>query len=410
MVASSRCRHSNAILATAATPANMPKITDIIDQNNNGVQYICSGHYKEAKKSFKAALLLLTIFQQHQQGNDASMMSTSRSMSICFVSQSIPESDSSNGSDDKLYMYRSVLLAYYQNNDDDDASKKTKKNDFVLDAKTSAYLTAAVTFNLSITFHINLLNTKQQQQTGRASSSSKSKKPKKPMTHKDVLVYYRTPWAALRVFDSHKEEEDSQQNFSFRNAIALGVLNNMGAILYEQSKYAKAWNCFQTIKVLLTEQPADKKDASCLETSVRSQLLMNVFIAEERMESSQRQKSRTNTLHSSLHCTTSFVKEDRPVEKQKRRNSTGILPMNTMTPTDTSSSTMNAWESISWMKLATQNRRNSTNMVDTTIPSSRCSSAIRGSRYYDLWSEKTAAVAPPTSFVQRDSHAVVGLL
>jgi len=407
MVASSRCRHSNAILATAATPGNMPKITDILDQNNNGVQYICSGRYKEAKKSFKAALLLLTIFQQHQQDNDASTMITSSYMPISFVPKSIPESDSSNGSDDKLYMYRNVLLAYYQNNDDN--TSKNKKNDFILDAKTSAYLTATVTFNLSITFHINLLNTKQQQQGRRASSSSKSKKTKKPMTHKDVLVYYRTPWAALRVFDSHKEEEDSQQNYSFRNVIALGVLNNMGALLYEQSKYAKACNCFETIKVLLTEQQSHKQDAYCLETSVRSQLLMNVFIAEERMESSQKQKSRTNAIHSSLHCTTSISKEDHPVER--RRNSiAGTLPMNTMTPTDASPSTMNAWESTSWMKLATQNRRNSTSMVDTTNSSSRCSSAIRGSRYYDLWSETTAAVAAPTSFAQRDSLAVVGLL
>mmetsp|Transcript_765 Transcript_765/g.1183 ORF Transcript_765/g.1183 Transcript_765/m.1183 type:complete len:253 (-) Transcript_765:228-986(-) len=247
----------------------MTSVKVILDKNNEGVEHICNGRYTEAKKAFKMTLVYLTIFHERlrareqqqfleqQQCPDEEVKScetTSLDFPIIIETRPIPDSTDPTSLSHTLYMYRNVLFAHMD---------PTAKLQVLMTERNSACITALVTFNLSVVFHY------KSDLDDYDSVSNQLK----------VLRFYKKAWEALRI-----DASVTLEHHSYRDIVVLGILNNMGALFHELSKYKKAWYCFKSLKNVLS---SDSESVKAVPPEIRDGMLMNVLFFEERYENMQ---------------------------------------------------------------------------------------------------------------------------
>eukprot|EP00546_Thalassionema_frauenfeldii_P019199 CAMPEP_0178899550 /NCGR_PEP_ID=MMETSP0786-20121207/2965_1 /TAXON_ID=186022 /ORGANISM="Thalassionema frauenfeldii, Strain CCMP 1798" /LENGTH=250 /DNA_ID=CAMNT_0020570425 /DNA_START=13 /DNA_END=765 /DNA_ORIENTATION=- len=236
-------------------------VKSILDKNNEGVDHICNGRFNDAKKAFKTTLLYLTIFherlredeqqQQRDQCPEEEKNCDPADFPIIIETRPIPESPDPTSPSHSLYMYRNVLMAHMD---------PTAKLQVTMTEENSACVTALVMFNLSITFHY------KSDLNDYDSVANQLK----------VLRFYKKAWEALRI-----DASVTSEHHSYRDTVVLGILNNMGALFHELSKYKKAWYCFKSLKnVLSSESPSVK----AVPPEIQDGMLMNVLFFEERYE------------------------------------------------------------------------------------------------------------------------------
>eukprot|EP00547_Thalassionema_nitzschioides_P002981 CAMPEP_0194202934 /NCGR_PEP_ID=MMETSP0156-20130528/2840_1 /TAXON_ID=33649 /ORGANISM="Thalassionema nitzschioides, Strain L26-B" /LENGTH=267 /DNA_ID=CAMNT_0038928565 /DNA_START=147 /DNA_END=950 /DNA_ORIENTATION=+ len=213
----------------------------IFDKNNAAVEHLCHGRYKEARKAFKAALLLhgLVVEQQASKINDNIKNAANIQLETC----PIPESTNATSPSLSFYMYRHAFLI---STSEDDSSG------FAVTETSSACLTAVLTFNLSLAYHIE------------CDFECYASNPVR------VLEFYKRTLKAIQM-DSLNKKRPLRES-CYRATIAMGAFMNMGAIFYEEGKLEKVENCFGMI--------LKNKE---LEVSIRDNVLTNLFLLQERM-------------------------------------------------------------------------------------------------------------------------------
>mmetsp|Transcript_7207 Transcript_7207/g.10538 ORF Transcript_7207/g.10538 Transcript_7207/m.10538 type:complete len:295 (-) Transcript_7207:201-1085(-) len=228
-------------------------VRQILDKNNEGVQHIINGRFALAKKAFRFILFYLQESNEsNEQQRDLENQKNLEDKNTLLIIEThrIPHAPNHFLTSDIHYIYRDALLVFIN-------PKSVSKQDF--DEQNSASLTALVTFNLSLLYHHRADQDK-----------SKSNKAK-------LLGFYRTAWEALRI-DSWM----TSQRQTYHDTVALGILNNMGAIFHEIAKYQKARYCFNALKIIFLSNTSD--GVLTLTPEARDGMMMNVFFLEEKFE------------------------------------------------------------------------------------------------------------------------------
>eukprot|EP00547_Thalassionema_nitzschioides_P004248 CAMPEP_0194222498 /NCGR_PEP_ID=MMETSP0156-20130528/33096_1 /TAXON_ID=33649 /ORGANISM="Thalassionema nitzschioides, Strain L26-B" /LENGTH=208 /DNA_ID=CAMNT_0038953303 /DNA_START=11 /DNA_END=634 /DNA_ORIENTATION=+ len=193
------------IRTTNLSPSEMIQVEGILEENNMGIEHLSSGRYMTAKKAFRSAILKLREFYQQQQRNkDYAIF-----YSLIIEPKSIPRSPKMKAQSKTHYIYRNALLASIDKNP---PREQDRTNHFCTD------LTAILIFNLCLVYHCS---TEQYER--------KLEKTK-------VLRMYKKAWDSLKKDSLHHD------------TIALGILNNMGALFHDLAKYQQAQHCFKALK------------------------------------------------------------------------------------------------------------------------------------------------------------------
>lgn len=210
----------------------MLQLNDILDENNEGIKQISKGNFKAAQKAFRTALLKLREFYNlRREQREASQF-----YSIIIEPRRIPHFSQKKSHSNSHYVYRNALLAYADPNPPKEPNQDC------------AGLTAMLVFNLSLVYHCIA------EQTQLKSDYTK------------VLRTYRKSWDAL------------QKDLQHHDAIAVGVLNNMGAIFHELANYRQAQRCFKALKRVVSLKRAG---VLALQPDTRTGIILNVLFLEE---------------------------------------------------------------------------------------------------------------------------------
>lgn len=207
------------------------QIEAILEKNNLGVEHLCKGHYSASKKAFRAAILKLREFYQEQRSEDCF-----RFCSLIIEPRSIPFSQKLQSKSSTHYIYRNALIA------------SVEVNPQIEEDHLCTDLTAMIIFNLCL---VHECSTEQYE-----SRSDKSK----------LLRLYKKAWDALRRDSLHHD------------TIALGILNNMGAIFHDLGKYQQAQHCFRALKSSLSSKSVV---VQTLNNDARNGIILNVLFLDE---------------------------------------------------------------------------------------------------------------------------------
>mmetsp|Transcript_7886 Transcript_7886/g.12061 ORF Transcript_7886/g.12061 Transcript_7886/m.12061 type:complete len:242 (-) Transcript_7886:83-808(-) len=201
----------------------------ILASNYEGVQLIIGGHYFNAKKAFREALVRLKQCEDRQKGRKVGQKSSSRPTSspLALETRSIPnflnKKKTSVEENTRHYIFRNVLVV--------SMDPKIENPSDSLITNIISCLTAIVIFNLSVASHWNA------NYSGWSSADLKQ-----------VLRLYSKAWEALYCESCSLLKEHP----IYREAIILATLNNMGALYHNLTKFKKYQQCFKTLRQVLS--------------------------------------------------------------------------------------------------------------------------------------------------------------
>mmetsp|Transcript_20492 Transcript_20492/g.30805 ORF Transcript_20492/g.30805 Transcript_20492/m.30805 type:complete len:216 (+) Transcript_20492:110-757(+) len=183
----------------------MDLVDKTLKKNNEGVEYIISGRYRDAKRELRTAIINLQEFYQ----NGCLSADSFRVPSFIIETRNIPHSRISSD----RFIFGNVLLTSI----DPNASSRNRQQGI-------HDLTAILVFNLSIVYHCSAIYNASVQHLER------------------VVRLYRKVLVAL------------QQDTVYFHTIALSVFNNMGVIYHDLRKYAQARICFRAVKKMTSSK------------------------------------------------------------------------------------------------------------------------------------------------------------
>lgn len=227
---------------------------NVVANNNDGVNHIRSGRYKEAKKAFKIALSYLIVLLDKQPREDSQQMSPLR-----VETRSLPQSPDPSSCSNTFYLYRDAYVAY--------VDPPLTSGQKVSWAQNAHCMTVLITFNLSLTLHYQAdIDDEEMLLTHR---------------YKKVLSLYKKTLKAMQLASIV-----TPWHQPYRDTIMLAILNNSGMIyFYAFSNYRKAKHCLESLKNMLSFDHCDS--VAEMMPDAFNGLMMNVFVWEEQFENSE---------------------------------------------------------------------------------------------------------------------------
>lgn len=226
----------------------------VVANNNDGVNHIRSGRYKEAKKAFKIALSHLVVLLDEQPSEDSQRMSPLR-----VETRSLPQSLDPSSCSNTFYLYRDAYVAYV---DPTLTSGQTVGWD-----QNAHCMTVLITFNLSLALHYQA-----DIDDGEMSLTHRYKK---------VLSLYKKTLKALQLATIV-----TSWHQAYQDTITLAILNNTGMIYFHVfSNYRKAKHYLESLKNILSFDRCDSV-AEMIPDAFNG-LMMNVFVWEEQFGNSE---------------------------------------------------------------------------------------------------------------------------
>mmetsp|Transcript_8282 Transcript_8282/g.12747 ORF Transcript_8282/g.12747 Transcript_8282/m.12747 type:complete len:228 (-) Transcript_8282:193-876(-) len=220
----------------------MIQIEEILDRNNEGIEHISEGRSSAAKGAFRSAIEKLQAFYREQKHSK----DTSQSRFIIVEPREISPSLKKDSQSKTHYIYQNALLALIDRSTPEEQGSKHQD---------CAGLTAILVFNLSIVYHCSIEH-----------SESRS-------AYEKIIRLYKKAWDALQK-DSCKRTKDRP----YHDTIALGILNNMGALFHDVAKYRQAQHCFKALKSIVSSKSAG---VLALNPDVRNGIILNVLFLDE---------------------------------------------------------------------------------------------------------------------------------
>lgn len=221
----------------------------ILNKNNIGIEHICNGRCEQARKAFKEALVTLHTYHQQQKAGQSFRCN----VPIHIENQRIPDSPDRSSPSNNIYMYRNVMLARL---------RSTSKTEHDTTEQNINYLAVLITFNLCLTLHYKL---------DREFNSSRSSNV---IQQNKLLLLYKKVWKELLI-DTRK----TPRHKPYRDTLSFALLNNMGGIFHQQANKEKVWNCFKSLKNLIS-----RANSCTIAADLRNGVMSNILLVEDASE------------------------------------------------------------------------------------------------------------------------------
>lgn len=218
-------------------------INAVFNKNNEGVELLQCGRYRAAKRVFRDALLQLK-----------DLSPSKFHLPIVVEPRLVPHKAQS-----KNFLYQNALLV--------SVDRKIIQSERVLKLPKDGnddqpiHPSAAVVYNLSLAYHLCIMD----------SYRSKSSR----IRLEQVLSMYKKALHAMN-FRPLSDRINVTDQHLLRDAIFLGILNNIGVLNYEFDDYEHARFCFNTLKPLM-----NSASLLVLGKVAHRGILMNAWILEE---------------------------------------------------------------------------------------------------------------------------------